>query len=43
MGSGISEDRLARQIGHRFCVIDFILLTLGRHCIGGAPENLEIH
>jgi hypothetical protein len=43
MDSGTSEDQLARQIGHRFCVIDFMLLTLGRHCIGGAPENLEIH
>jgi hypothetical protein len=43
MDSGTPEDRLARHIGHRLSVIDFMLLTLGRHCIGGAPENLEVH
>jgi hypothetical protein len=41
--SGIPEDRLARQMCHRFFVIDSVLLTRGRHCIGGAPENLEVH
>jgi hypothetical protein len=42
MDSGTSEDQLARQIGHRLCHRLYVL-TLGRHCIGGAPENLEIH
>jgi hypothetical protein len=26
-----------------FYVIDSVLLTRGRHYIGGAPENLEVH
>src|SRR6202140_5819085 len=43
MDSGTPEDRLARQICHRLSVIDLLLLTRGRHCIGGAPENLEVH
>src|ERR1700734_503058 len=40
MDSGIPEDRLGRQKCHRFCVIDYVLLTRGRHCLGGAPGKI---